>query len=78
MIVLVFMISGAYRSVGNLSSLVGGLACLVMILAGWGVYYAKRGFREREKNYLTCKIGMGCNVAFLIGFLAIFLRGLFS
>ncbi len=77
-LILIFMISGAYRSVGNLGSVIGGLACVTMILSGIGVYYASKGFREREKNYVTCKIGMGCNVAILIGFAAIFVRGMFS
>lgn len=72
------MIIGSYYSAGSVASVIGGLACMTMVLAGCGVYFAVRGFREREKNYITCKIGMGCNIAFLAGFIAIFLRGLFS
>jgi len=48
-----------------------------MIFSGIGIYCAVRGFKEREKDYLTCKIGIGCNLFFLLGFIAIFCRGLF-
>lgn len=75
---ITLMILGAYRSVGSLGSVIGGLACVSMILSGLGVYAAVRGFREREKTYLTCKIGIGCNLAILIGYFTIFIRGILS
>ncbi len=77
-ITLLAMIIGSYSSAGSVAGIVGGLACVAFVFAGCGVYYAIRGFREREKNYVTCKIGMWSNIAFLAGFLAIFLRGLIS
>lgn len=67
----------AYVSGGNAAGYIGGLGLITMILAGVGVYFAIKGFREREKDYLTCRIGVGCNIFFLIGFIVIFCRGLF-
>lgn len=66
-----------YVSEGSTGILIGIIGILTMILSGFGIYCAQRGFREREKDYLTCKIGMGFNIFFLIGLISIFCRGLF-
>ena len=73
----IIMVAIAYTSGGTAGAYIGGLGLVSMILAGVGVYAGFRGFREREKNYLTCKIGIGCNIFYLIGFVTIFCRGLF-
>jgi hypothetical protein len=62
---------------GSSGILIGIVGILTMILSGFGIYCAHRGFREREKDYLTCKIGMGFNIFFLLGLISIFCRGLF-
>ena len=67
----------AYISAGTAASYIGGLALVTLILAVTGCILAVRGLKEREKNYLTCKIGIGCNIFFIIAFIAIFCRGLF-
>ena len=41
-----------------------------------GVITGFRGFKERDKNYVTCKIGVACNLAILACFVGIFIRGL--
>ena len=53
------------------------LIVIAFILTVTGCVLAVRGLKEREKNYLTCKIGIGCNIFFIIAFIAIFCRGLF-
>lgn len=65
-----------YVSGGSTGILVGVVGMLTMILSCIGIYCAYRGFREREKDYMTCKIGMGCNVFFLLSLIGIFCRGL--
>lgn len=74
-LVLVFSVS--YISRGDVSILIGmvGLGCLVLAFSGFkqGI----QGFKERDKNYLTCKIGVACNGLFVLGLFIIFLRGLF-
>lgn len=76
-VLLITMVAIAYTSGGTAGSYIGGLGLVMMIFAGGGVYVGFRGFREREKDYLTCKIGIGCNIFFLLVFVGIFCRGLF-
>lgn len=66
-----------YVSGGSAGILIGIVGILTMILSGAGIFYAYRGFGEREKDYLTCKLGIGFNIFFLLGLISIFCRGLF-
>lgn len=61
---------------GEAPGIIGGITIISLILAGYGIYSAMIGFRERERSYLTCKIGIVMNAAALISFFAIFIRGL--
>ena len=70
-------LTAAYRSGGATGAYIGGIGLITMILAGVGIYAAIRGFKEREKDYRTCKVGLVCNIFFLISLIAIFCRGLF-
>ena len=76
-LLLFAMIVTVYTSGGKAGTFIGSLGMISAILAGVGVYVGFRGFKEREKDYLTCKIGIGCNIFFLLGFVLIFCRGLF-
>lgn len=76
-LILVLMIMTAYRNNGTSGAHVGALALCSLIFSGIGIYAGIRGFREREKEYLTCKIGIGLNILYILGFVAIFCRGLF-
>ena len=76
-LLLFAMMATAYNSRGEAGLFVGSLGMVSAILTGVGIYVGFRGFKEREKDYLTCKIGIGCNIFFLVGFLIIFCRGLF-
>lgn len=77
LIILVALLAKAYTSGGNAAPIIGGLGLIALILAGCGLYLGIRGFKEREKDYLTCKIGVGCCAFFIFGFILIFCRGLF-
>lgn len=77
-LILITMVGVAYTSGGTAGAYIGGLGLVAAILAGVGVYLGFRGFKEREKDYLTCKIGIGCNIFFLVGFIGIFCRGCFN
>ena len=68
LLVLAFSASGLLIGVVGLSALA---------LAVVGLKNAIQGFKEREKNYVTCKVGAALNGLFLLGLIAIFLRGLF-
>ena len=77
LVILIAMLAKAYVSRGGAAPIVGALGFISMILAGCGLYMGIRGFKEREKDYLTCKIGTACSAAFILGFILIFCRGLF-
>lgn len=77
LIVLISMLAKAYVSRGGAAPFIGALGFVSMILAGCGLYMGIRGFKEREKDYLTCKIGVACSASFILGFILIFCRGLF-
>ena len=61
---------------GKAPAFVGGLSIVIFFGAWMGVITGFRGFKERDKNYVTCKIGVACNLAILACFVGIFIRGL--
>ena len=64
----------AYLARGAAAGIVGGIAIVSLILSILGA--AAKGFRERERNYLTCKIGLPGSALVLLLFLVIFIGGL--
>lgn len=74
---MILMISASYIQKGDVNILIGLVGLFTLVLSWTGLVTAVRGFKEREKNYLTCKIGIGVNGMFLVGLISIFLRGLF-
>lgn len=67
----------AYTSGGTAAGYVGGLGLITLLCAGLGIHMARKGFKEREKDYLTCKIGFAGNTFIFLVFVAIFCWGLF-
>ena len=76
MFFLFLLISSAFVENGQVGVLLGIAGYLVFGLAVAGTRNAVHGFKERDKNYITCKIGLGCNAAVLLCMFAIFVRGL--
>lgn len=74
---LIILLAVAYASRGMAASIVGGIAFVALIVACYALYLGIRGFKEREKDYLTCKIGVICSSLIILGFIIIFCRGLF-
>lgn len=74
---LVLAFSVSYISRGDVGLLIGFVGLFALALAVAGLKNAVQGFKEREKNYLTCKVGAALNGVLLAGLAAIFLRGLF-
>jgi|GEM_PF-241265 hypothetical protein len=76
-LVLLFVMLGiSYVSAGETTALLGAWGIGTLILAWVGLMTGIKGLREREKNYMTCRIGIWCNVLFIVLFLVIFVRGL--
>lgn len=74
--ILVASIVIAFVMRGKTIGFVGGMGVLAVVLAGAGAKAAMKGFRERERNYLTCRIGMTVNILILLGLIGIFVGGL--
>ncbi len=75
-IILLGCILYAFLTRGQAAGIVGGIVIISLLFAIYGIRAAIRGFKERDRNYLTCKIGLPVNAAALILFLAIFIGGL--
>lgn len=76
LLILAGCIFYAFMARGNAHGIVGGLAILALVLAVNGIRLAIGGFYKRERNYLTCKVGLPVSFVSVIFFLAIFIGGL--
>ena len=66
----------AYLARGAAAGIVSGIAVVSLVLSIMGIRAAVKGFRELERNYLTCKIGLPGSTLVLLLFLAIYIGGL--
>ena len=77
LIIMVSLFVKASVSGGTAAPIIGGFGFVAFVLSSCGLYMGLRGFKEREKDYLTCKIGASCSAFFILVFIIIFCRGLF-
>ena len=70
------MLASTFEENGQIGILMGIAGLLILVLSAEGTVNGFQGFKERDKNYITCKIGLGCNAAILLCMLGIFIRGL--
>ncbi len=75
LMMLIFMVS--YISRGEVNILIGFTGLGVLVMSALGLEQAIKGFKEREKNYISCKSGVVCNAILLIIFTATYIRGFF-
>lgn len=66
----------AFLFKGESAAIIGSFGIFNVILSVIGLNMGLRGFRERDKNYITCKIGVGINGMIAGMLIAIFIRGL--
>ena len=76
LVILAGCIVNAFLARGNAHGIIGGLAVLSLVLSINGIRLAIGGFYERERNYLTCKIGLPVSSLTVIAFFALFIGGL--
>ncbi|HIY63685.1 MAG TPA: hypothetical protein H9730_09535 [Candidatus Mediterraneibacter stercoripullorum] len=76
LVILAGCILYAYLMRGNTLGIVGGIMVLPCILSLAGVVASVKGLRERERNYLTCRIGLPVCAVVLLLFCAIFIGGI--
>ena len=73
----IFLLVGiTYVMKGKAAGFIGGFGISAMIFTVVGIVTAVKGFKEREKNYLTCKIGIGLNIFLLVTLFIFFLGGI--
>lgn len=70
------LIASAYQSYGDAPKAVGGLSILTTIFCSIGFMNAIHGFRERDKNYITCKVGILFNGIIIFLFFLLYMKGL--
>ena len=75
LLLLLLMFQISFREKGDVGMILGFAGLGTMALAGIGVWLGGRGMKEREKNYITCKVGIGINLAVFLGLTAIFISG---
>lgn len=75
-VLIMLMITSAYVHKGDISYAIGLLSLGAIVMAALGLNLGLKGLKERDKNYITCKIGIGANAVILLALLAIYIRGL--
>lgn len=75
-IFLILMLLLAFFTHGGAPSVIGAFGVIALLVAIIGFYTGIRGFREREKNYITCRIGLAANGLVILVFIMLFIRGL--
>lgn len=74
---LSLMIAASFHNRGEVGAFIGVAALATLVIVWRGLVYAVRGFKERDKNYITCKVGACMNGLLLLFMCGIFIRGLF-
>ncbi len=74
---IVLMIGSSYTTKGEVGMFIGFLALATLVIVVIGLIEGIQGFQERDKNYVTCRVGIGVNIVLIIFMCAIFIRGLF-
>ena len=75
-IIFVILILTAFLHKGQSSAMIGSFGLITIILSVIGLVIGIRGFRERDKNYVTCRWGIGLNGVILLGLIGMFIRGI--
>lgn len=75
--ILAAMLVVSYITKGEVGVIIGFAGLATAVVAWLGLMAGVRGFRERDKNYITCKVGVTLNALLLLGLVIIFFRGLF-
>jgi len=74
---IVLMIGTSYTVRGEVGAFLGVLGLATLVIAVIGLIEGIQGFQERDRNYVTCRVGIGVNIVLILFMCAIFIRGLF-
>lgn len=76
MALLALLVTVSYVQEGKAAAMIGGLGICAWVLSGVGIFLGIIGLRERDRKYLTCRIGIVCNTVLFVGLAIIFFRGI--
>lgn len=74
---LFLLFSSSFILDGQIGLAMGAVGIVVLFLAIDGLIVGMKGLKERNKNYVTCKVGIAWNGLLTFGMGVIFIRGLF-
>ncbi len=66
----------AFQKRGEAAGYIGGFGILAMLFSVLGVLAGVKGFREREKRYIFCRLGIVANILILLVMCIIFMGGI--
>ena len=72
---LIFSVSYIRR--GEVNILIGLAGVMASGVAVFGIVRGVQGLKERNKNYISCKVGIACNAVLLLSFVVTYIRGYF-
>lgn len=73
---LVGLFTTAYKDYGKGNGIIGAISIILLIFSMFATSVAIKGFKEREKNYITCKIGATINALLTTVLVLLYMRGL--
>ena len=74
-VIFIVLLLISFLNKGQSEAIIGSFGLFNIILTGVGIGMAARGLKERDKNYLTCRIGLGVNILILVALILVFIRG---
>ena len=77
LIILLLCILISYLCNGKAGGFIGGLGIIAFAVSVYGMRSAIKGRKERDKNYITCRIGMIGNGILILGQGIIFVGGIY-
>ncbi len=75
---LALMVLSSIVNKGEVSIAIGWLGLFALAMAIYGLTQGVKGFKERDKTYTTCKIGIVINGLIVLFFVAVYIRGILS
>lgn len=73
--ILLLSVLLAFFMRGETGGYIGGLGFISVVLTILGIRAGIKGLRERDRNYITCKVGIAVNIIILLGLIVIFIGG---
>ena len=74
--IFIALILTAFLNKGSSAAIIGSFGLFDILLAVAGLISGVKGFGESDKNYFSCKVGLGINGFVLFCLIAVFVRGL--